>query len=148
MGIFTFLRYIRMQLFQERLLIDIKTHIYERLLKNDMFFFEKYKTGELISRLRTDINQAKSVISNNLTFLLKNILTIVGNIIILFMMSWKLTLCVLVVVPFYAFIVFQCTKKTKMLVKERQDIEGEMTSHVGEKFNGIQIVKSFCSEEK
>ena len=35
-----------------------------------------------------------------------------------------------------------------MLVKERQDIEGEMTSHVGEKFNGIQIVKSFCSEEK
>ena len=148
MGVFTFLRYIRMQLFQERLSIDIKTHIYERFIRNDLYFFEKHKTGELISRLGTDINQAKSAISNNLTFLLRNILTILGNIFILFMMSWKLTLCVLVVVPLYAFIVFQCTKKTKMLVRERQDIEAEMTSHVGEKFNGIQIVKSFCSEEQ
>ena len=102
--------------------IDIRTSIYQIFIKNDLYFFEKHKTGELISRLTGDINQAKSAISNNVGFLIRNTLTIIGNLIVLFMMSWKLSLCVLVLVPVYAFVALQYTKKAKVLIRKKQDI--------------------------
>ena len=111
-----------MQLLQEKLAIDLKTDIYEIFIKFDLYFFEQHKTGELMSRLTSDINQAKSAISNNLTFLIRNILTVVGNIIILIIMSWKLSLCVLLLVPIYVIVGLQYTKKSKVLVRKRQDI--------------------------
>ena len=122
MGIVTFIRYTQNQIFQERLAIDIRTSIYQIFIKNDLYFFEKHKTGELISRLTGDINQAKSAISNNVGFLIRNTLTIIGNLIVLFMMSWKLSLCVLVLVPVYAFVALQYTKKAKVLIRKKQDI--------------------------
>ena len=63
-------------------------------------------------------------------------------------MSWKLSLCVLLLVPIYVIVGVHYTKKSKQLIRKRQDIMAEMTSHVAEKFNGIQVVKSFCSEQK
>lgn len=90
---------------------------------NDLNFFEIYKTGELISRLSGDINQAKSAISNNLTFLLRNVITIIGSVTILFLMSWKLTFIVLTIVPVYAFVTMQYTRKAKILVRKKQDVE-------------------------
>lgn len=104
-----------------------------------------YKTGELVSRLGNDINQAKSAISNNLTFLVRNVITIIGSIVILFMMSWRLTLVVLTIVPLYAFTTLQYTRKAKELGRKKQDIEAEISVHVGEKFGGIQTIKSYCS---
>ena len=88
-----------------------------------MNFFEIYKTGELISRLGNDVNQAKSAISNNLTFLIRNVINIVGSIVILFIMSWKLTLIVLTIVPIYAFVTMQYTRKAKILVRQKQDVK-------------------------
>lgn len=81
-----------------------------------------YKTGELISRLSNDINQAKSAISNNLTYLIRNIVNIIGSIVLLFMMSWKLTLIVLTIVPIYAVVTLQYTRKAKLLVRKKQDL--------------------------
>ncbi len=74
-----------------------------------------------MSRLNNDIGQAKSAISNNLTFMIRNFLTIIGNLIVLFIMSWKLTLCILVLIPIYVFVALQYTKKAKALVRKRQD---------------------------
>lgn len=83
-----------------------------------------------MSRLTSDINQAKSAISNNVTFLIRNFLTIIGNLIILFIMSWKLTLCILILIPIYVFVALQYTKKAKELMRKRQDIVAEMSQHV------------------
>ena len=95
----------------------MKTDIFSTFIKNDVNFFEIYKSGELISRLNNDINQAKSAISNNLTFLIRNIVNIIGTLIVLFVMSWRLTFIVLTIVPIYAFVTLQYTQKAKKLVK-------------------------------
>jgi ABC-type multidrug transport system fused ATPase/permease subunit len=100
MGIVTTIRYSSTQFLQEYLSIDMKTDIYQKFMRNDVYFFEQYKSGELVSRLGTDINQAKSAVSTNLTFLIRNIFTIVANIIIIFVMSWKLSLAVTTIIPF------------------------------------------------
>jgi ABC-type multidrug transport system fused ATPase/permease subunit len=100
----------------------MKTDIYSKFIKNDMYFFEQYKSGELVSRLGTDVNQAKSAVSNNLTFFIRNLVTIIGNIIILFVMSWKLTLSVMAIIPLYAAVTIFYNKKYKPLVVEYQDV--------------------------
>lgn len=86
-------------------------------MKNDIYFFETYKTGEINSRLGSDITQAKSAVSNNVTFLLRNILTIMGNIVVLMAMSWKLTLLVLVIVPAYGLVTMIHNRKTEQYVR-------------------------------
>ena len=147
LGIFTFLRYSSLQLFQENLSIDLKSDIYSRFIQNDVNFFQLYKSGELISRLSNDISQAKSAISNNLTFAMRNIVTIIATIFIMLLMSWRLTTIVLLLVPIYVFVSLQYSRKAKVLIRKRQDIEAEIAVHVGEKFGGIQVIKSFSSEE-
>lgn len=124
----------------------MRMDIYERFIKNDMYFFEQYKSGEFVSRLGNDINQAKSAVSNNLTFLTRNIVTIIGNIIFLFVMSWKLTLSVMTILPFYLAVTIYYSKRYKPLVKEYQDVVAEMSAHVSEKFSGIQVVKAYSNE--
>lgn len=119
----TFLRTISHRIFQEKISLDLRKEIYTIFIKNDINFFEMYKTGELISRLGNDINQAKSAISNNITFLIRNIISIVGCIVFLFYMSWKLTFIVLTIVPIYALVTLQYTRKAKLLVKKNQDIQ-------------------------
>lgn len=64
------------------------------------------------------------------------------------MMSWKLTFIVLTIVPIYAVITLQYTRKAKELVRKNQDIQAEITVHIGEKFAGIQTIKSYCAEEQ
>lgn len=76
-----------------------------------------YKTGEINSRLGSDINQAKSAVSNNITFLLRNMMTIIGNIFVLMAMSWKLTLLVLVIVPIYGIVTIIHNRKTKKYMR-------------------------------
>lgn len=77
-----------------------------------------------------DINQAKSAVSNNLTFLTRNFVTIIANIIFLFVMSWKLTLSVMMIMPFYTAVTIFYSKRYKPLVKEYQDVMAEMSAHI------------------
>lgn len=62
-------------------------------------------------------------------------------------MSWKLTFIVLTIVPLYAIVILQYTRKAKLLIRKNQDIQAEISVHVGEKFGGIQTIKSYCAEE-
>ena len=117
LGVSTYSRYTSSQYLQENLSIDMRMDIYEKFIRNDMYFFEKYKTGEFVSRLGNDINQAKSAVSNNLTFLTKNFVTILANIVFLFVMSWKLTLSVMSILPFFIAVTVYYSKTFKPLVK-------------------------------
>ncbi len=146
-GVTTYMRFLSNQYLQEKLIFDMKIDIYSKFIKNDMYFFEQYKSGEFVSRLGTDINQAKSAISNNLTFLIRNFLTIISNIVILFVMSWKLTLAMMAILPFYIAVTIYYNRVYKPLNVQYQDIVAEQSAHISEKFSNIQTVKAYSTEE-
>lgn len=148
LSVSTYVRVIVTDLLQERISVSLRVEVFSNFVRNDMYFFEQYKTGDLNSRLGNDINQAKSAVSNNITFLLRNLLTIIGNIFVLMFMSWKLTMLVLIIVPIYGFVTMIHNRKTKQLTREIQDIVAETSSHVNEVFSGIQVVKAFCGEDR
>ena len=74
-------------------------------------------------------------------------MTIIANIVFLFVMSWKLTLSVMMILPFYVAVTIFYSKRYKPLVKEYQDVVAEMSAHISEKFSGIQLVKAYSNEE-
>jgi len=83
-----------------------------------------------VSRLSSDVNQAKSAVSNNVTYLIRSVVVILSNIIILFTINWKLTSLVMLLVPIYAFITRQYSRRNKILIKEYQDIQAEISAMV------------------
>ena len=76
-----------------------------------------------MSRLSSDVGKAKSAISNNLTYMLRSIVIIFSSIFVLFTINGKLTCLVLLIVPFYLMITVFYSRRSKILVKERQDVE-------------------------
>jgi ABC-type multidrug transport system fused ATPase/permease subunit len=126
--------------------MDMKNDFFSKFIKNDLYFFEQYKSGELVSRLSSDVNQAKSAVSNNLTFLIRHTFGIITNLVILFALNWKLAFLVILIVPLYSFITLQYSKRNKILVRESQDVQAEISAEVAEKFSGIQIIKAYSTE--
>lgn len=110
--------------------MDMKNDFFCKFIKNDLYFFEQYKSGELVSRLSSDVNQAKSAVSNNLTFLIRHTFGIITNLIILFALNWKLAFLVILIVPLYSFITLQYSKRNKILVRESQDVQAEISAEV------------------
>jgi len=123
LAIATFTRFLSLQFLQEFLAMDMRNDFYQKFIENDLYFFEQYKSGELVSRLSSDVNQAKSAISNNLTFFIRNFVVISASIFVLFAINAKLTLLVLLIVPFYLAITMFYSKRNKVLVREYQDVQ-------------------------
>ncbi len=83
-----------------------------------------------MSRLGTDINQAKSAVSTSLTYLIRSLVTMISNIVILFIMSWKLSLAVMTIIPFYVVVTTYYSKRSKPLIRRYQDVVAEMSAHI------------------
>ena len=73
-----------------------------QFLEFDMAFFRKYRGGEIISRMTNDLASAKAAVSGNIIMFARNVIVSISTIIVLFVLSFKLTLAVLVSIPFYA----------------------------------------------
>lgn len=123
LAIATFTRFLSLQFLQELLAVDMRNDFYKKFMSFDMFFFEQYKSGELVSRLTSDVKQAKTAISQNLTFFIKNMVVIAASMCVLFSINTKLTLLVLLIVPFYLIITVYYSRKKKILTREYQDVE-------------------------
>lgn len=144
----TFFRTITMQLFQEKIGISLRTDVFGNFIRNDMYFFETYKSGELNSRVGNDVNQAKAALGRNVAFFLRSFISAITNTCILISMSWKLSMMMMVLAPFYVIITMIHNRKVKALAKEYQNVQAESAAHLNEVFTGIQIVKAYATEEK
>ncbi|EGR30239.1 hypothetical protein IMG5_137140 [Ichthyophthirius multifiliis] len=111
-----------------------------------MEFFEKHKTGELMSRLSRDISTAKAAVGFNTNMLLRNFFLIFSNLIMLFVISWKVSLAILPVVPAYYFVTKVYSSFSKKIEKKVSDISAVQSELTEEVFSGIMTVKSFGQE--
>ena len=147
LGLLAVVRFVSMQYLQELVAMDMRNDFYKKFIKNDMYFFEKYKSGELVSRLSSDVNQAKSAICNSLSYMINSIIIIVGSLIVLFFISSKLACFILGIVPIYLVVSNYYSNRRRVLVKEYQDVQAEISGEVAEKFAGIQLVKAYSTED-
>jgi len=93
------LRYYFITLLGQRVIADIRRAVYDNLMSLGPSYFERVRTGEVLSRLTTDTTLVETVLTGSVSFALRSIATTIGAIIVMFFVSWKLALMVLMIGP-------------------------------------------------
>ena len=145
-AVFSYFRVIIFTNVTENTLRDIRKSAFERLIFMPMDFFNQNKVGELTSRISSDIIQIQETLRTTIAEFFRQIVTIAGSIILLLLISWKLSLIMLATVPVMAIIAVFFGRFIRKLSKQAQDFSAESNSIVEEALTGISNVKSFTNE--
>ena len=131
----------------ERVVADIRKTLYQHLVTLPPSFFEDNLSGEIQSRITTDTTLLQTVIGSSFSFALRNALTFVGGITLMFITNLKLSLIVLVAVPLVVFPMVFFGRKVKKLSRESQDKVASVGAWAGESLQHIKVVQAFTRED-
>lgn len=118
---FSFTRATLYTIAGERIVARLRKQVFDAIMRQDIAFFDKNKTGELINRLSSDSAVIQSSLSVNISMGLRFSATVIGGIIILFVVSWRLTLVMLSILPVVIGAAMVYGKVIKALSKQVQD---------------------------
>ena len=145
-SLFSFVRVVLFNNVTENALRDLRNDAFSKLVYMPMDFFNRNKVGELTSRLSSDIAQIQETLRTTIAEFFRQIIIVVGGILFLFFISWKLALIMLGTVPVMAIVAVIFGRYIRKLSKEAQDYIAESNSIVEEALTGIANVKSFTNE--
>jgi len=145
-SLFSFIRVVLFNNVTENALRDLRNDAFAKLVYMPMDFFNRNKVGELTSRLSSDIAQIQETLRTTIAEFFRQIIIVVGGILFLFFISWKLALIMLGTVPVMAIIAVVFGRYIRKLSKQAQDYIAESNSIVEEALTGIANVKAFTNE--
>ena len=126
---------------------DLRRLLYAHLQHLSLDYHKNKQTGELISRLTTDIDSIQSfIVSNMLSFLVDG-MTLIGMIVIMFYLNWRFTLIALSVAPLLFAVTYSYTRRTKKATREVRKKESEIVSRLQEVLSSIGLVKALARED-
>ena len=126
---------------------DLRNDVFGRILRQPLQFFLQSSTGELISRVSTDIERVQTASSETLAEFLKQSAILVFLTIAIFVIDWRLSLASLVLIPLVFYPTVWFGRKLRSLSRSNQQELGEMAGVVSEAFSGNRIVKAFLMED-
>jgi ATP-binding cassette, subfamily B, bacterial len=126
---------------------DLRRSVYHHIQRLSLSFHDKGRTGDLISRITSDIDAIQDFISQALLGILVNLLTLVGMLAVMFYLDWRFTLIALSVAPPLAMVVYSYTRRIKQASRAVRKKESEVVSVVQEVLSSIRVVKAFARED-
>lgn len=132
---------------QEYVTRDLRNTVYEHLQRLPIGYFTRTKAGQILSRILTDTQSTKALITQLVTQSIQNIALIVFYVTVLVAMSWRLTLIALVIAPLLIGALQPLLKRLRKGYRRAGNEHGEMTAVVQEGVSGIRLVKSFAAED-
>jgi subfamily B ATP-binding cassette protein MsbA len=126
---------------------DLRKTLYSRIQRMSLGFHDHSQTGDLISRVTSDINSVQSFITSNLLDTLINSVTLTGMIGVMLYVNWRFTLIAISVAPVMFFIVYRYTRLIKKASREVRKKQSEIVSTIEEVLTSIRIVKAFARED-
>ena len=126
---------------------DLRQMVYARIQKLSLAFHDQERTGDLISRVTSDIDSIQSFIMQGLLGILINLVTLLGMVGVMFYLEWRFTLIALSVAPVLFGVVYTYTRRIKKASREVRRQEGQITSVVEEVLSSIRVVKAFARED-
>jgi len=130
----------------ERIVYDLRTSLYRHLQSLSLDFYATRRVGDLVSRLSSDVTQMRSMLTNNLTMLLTQVLTLVGSVAILLTLNANFTLFILALVPVLIVVAIFFGRGIRKKSIGIQDQLADSTVVAEEGLQGIRVVKSFGRE--
>jgi ATP-binding cassette, subfamily B, bacterial MsbA len=126
-----------------RLVKDLRSEMFRKLLSLPTKYYDDHATGNLVSKLTFDVTQVASAATSVVTIIVKDSLIIFGLVGWLLYLNWKLTLISLTLTPIMAFIVIKFARRLRRNSREAQKTMGDMTHVLGETVDGQRVVKVF-----
>ena len=130
-----------------RIVADLRNRLYEQIQKQSLAFFTKHPTGILMSRITNDVISIQSASSEAVTSLIKDTVTLISLICVIFYTDWKLAIIALIVFPFTIYPISKFGAKMRSVTKSTQITMGTLSSLLQETISGTRIVKAFGMEK-
>ncbi|TXC81702.1 ABC transporter ATP-binding protein [Luteibaculum oceani] len=127
---------------------DIRESIHQRMLKLPIFYFSEERKGNLITKVTSDVTEIEWSIIGSLEMIFRDPITFIIYLGTMFLMNWKLTLFVLILLPISGIIISSIAKKLKKAAQQGQNKLGEVISIIEESLSGMRILKAFNAEEQ
>lgn len=129
----------------EGLIYDLRTRVFAHVQRMPVAFFTRTQTGALVSRLNTDVIGAQRALTGTLTTVVSNVIGLVVVLVTMLVLSWKITLIVLALVPLFVLPAKWVGHKMQVVTRESMQLDAEMSATMTERFNvgGSMLVKLF-----
>ncbi len=131
----------------ERVVVDLREQLYAHLQELSISFFNERRSGEIVSRLASDVTIIRSALTNNIASVVSQGLTLVGALAIVVTINWRMTAFILLVAPLLAGIAAVFGRLVSRISTEVQDELATSSTIVDEVMQSIRVVKSFVREE-
>ncbi|MDQ6977125.1 MAG: lipid A export permease/ATP-binding protein MsbA [Ghiorsea sp.] len=131
----------------QRIIFDIRNMIYNQLTAQSLSFFTHRKTGELLGRITYDITLLQGAVSTTVTSLMRDVMSIIFLLAVIFNSDWILALLSLIVFPIMVYPIVHFGQKMRQASYDGQVSMGKMSSLIEETVGGIRVVKAFGMEK-
>ena len=145
-GAFGALRYYLVSWLGERVVADLRTAVYDRVVRMDPTFFETTRTGEVLSRLTTDTTLVQSVSGVSLSIALRTTVNLLGGLVMLALTSVQLTIYILMGIPIVIIPMIIVGRRIRRQSRTTQDRVADTSGLADETLNAIQTVQAFTLE--
>ncbi len=132
---------------REGVVRDLRNELYGHIQKLPLAFFDRYKTGQLLSRVFSDTAQTKQIIAIAISDMLRHFVSLIAFITALVLISWQLTLIALVVAPLFLGFLKPMLWRLRHGFRAAFDAVGELTSMLQETSSGARLVKAYRAED-
>jgi ATP-binding cassette subfamily B protein len=127
---------------------ELRRQMMEKINRVPFRFFDGTPHGEVLSLLTNDVDTINQTLNQSLTQMITSLVTVVGVLVMMFSISWQMTLVALTIIPLSLLLVTLVIKQSQRFFRQQQDYLGHVNGHVEEMFGGHLIVKAFNGEEK
>lgn len=133
---------------RNRVVRDIRQQLYAKIIRLPLGFYSDERKGDIMSRVMNDVQEVENSVMSSLAMLLKNPVLILVFLGTLMVMSFQLTLFILVMLPIAGLVIGQVGKNLKRTSREGQDKLGDIVNILEETLSGLRIIKAFNAEKK
>lgn len=127
---------------------DIRNAMYDKVVSLPIGFFTNERKGDVIARMSGDVSEVENSVMASLDMLFKNPVMIIVCLAMMIVISWQLTLFVLVLLPLAGLVMGKVGKSLKRTSLDLQNQWGSLLSNIEETIGGLRIIKAFCAEKK
>jgi ATP-binding cassette subfamily B protein len=132
----------------ERILADLRNALFRHLQRLSLGFYERNRAGAIISRLTNDVEALDQLVTDGFTSLVQNSLTLIGTVVILFFLDWRLALAILTILPPLIIATALFRKHSARAYRQVRERLGLVTATLAEDIAGMRVVQAFTRESE
>ncbi len=131
----------------ERVIYDLRVHIYAHLQRLSLAFFERTSTGELMSRVTNDVNSLEQFITHGVALTALDLLRLIGALGVLLALDWRLALVALGPLPFITLGLRWFNQRVRPIYRHVRDRLGDINARLQDNLSGIRVIQAFGQEK-